>query len=252
METKYRLLKPSEIDVRIGTVGAKGVTLLLYKDARVDMNILDETHGSELWQRDHKEVKGNMYAGVGIWNDVINQWVWKWDCGTESNTEKEKGEASDSFKRACVNLGIGRELYTSPFIFVRCETEQKDGRKYVLKNTFEFSGCRVESIAYNEEREISALSIANKQGTIIFSTGTERNVPTKRADKKADEPDFSEMAESQITKSQANVLKTLINQFGADEKKLCDYYKVASVEVMTNEQYSTALAALKKKYSKDK
>lgn len=78
------------------------------------------------------------------------------------------------------------------------------------------------------------------------------NEPVKKVDKKSIEPDFAEMAESQITKSQANVLKTLINQFGADEKKLCDYYKVASVEVMTNEQYSTALVELKKKYSKDK
>ena len=78
------------------------------------------------------------------------------------------------------------------------------------------------------------------------------NEPVKKVDKKSIEPGFAEMAESQITKSQANVLKTLINQFGADEKKLCDYYKVASVEVMTNEQYSTALAELKKKYSKDK
>ena len=78
------------------------------------------------------------------------------------------------------------------------------------------------------------------------------NEPVKKVDKKSIEPGFSEMAESQITKSQANVLKTLINQFGADEKKLCDYYKVASVEVMTNEQYSTALVELKKKYSKDK
>lgn len=246
----YRLLKESEIDVRVGTVGAKGATLLLYKDARVDMNILDETHGSEYWQRDHREIKGNMYAGIGVWNDKINQWVWKWDCGTESMTEKEKGEASDSFKRACVNQGIGRELYTSPFIFVSCETEQKDGRKYTLKNPFEFSGCRVKNISYNKDREISALTIVSKQGRVIFST---TETPTTNADNKDDnEPNFSEMAQEQITQSQANVLHELIRQFGADEKKLCQYYKVAAVEAMTNEQYSTALVELKKKYSKDK
>ena len=85
----YRLLKASEIDARVGTVGAKGVTLLLYKDARVDMAILDETHGSEFWQRDHREIKGHMYAGVGVWNKEIKQFIWKWDCGTESFTEKE-------------------------------------------------------------------------------------------------------------------------------------------------------------------
>ncbi len=113
---KFRDLKADEIDVRVGSVKQDGVQLLLYKDARVDMNILDETVGAENWQREHYECKGNLFCKVGILTD--NGWIFKSDCGSESNTEAEKGEASDSFKRACVNWGIGRELYTAPFIWV--------------------------------------------------------------------------------------------------------------------------------------
>lgn len=93
--------------------------VLGYIDARDAMDLLDEVVGVGNWQRDHKEVAGNLYAGVGIlidWNRV-----WKWDCGTESNTEKEKGESSDSFKRACVNWGIGRFLYTLPNLTITAE-----------------------------------------------------------------------------------------------------------------------------------
>ena len=102
----FRGLRPDEIDVRVGSVSAKGVSLLLYKDARCDMNILDETYGVEGWQRKHEVINGNLYCGIGIYNKDINEWVWKWDCGTESYTEKEKGEASDSFKRAAFNIGM--------------------------------------------------------------------------------------------------------------------------------------------------
>lgn len=122
---EFRALKENEIDVRVGQIYAgKGVTFLLYKDARVDQNILDETVGAERWQREHYEVKGNLFCRVGIYFDNIG-WVWKSDCGTESYTEKEKGESSDSFKRACVNWGIGRELYTAPLIWVKAENLKK-------------------------------------------------------------------------------------------------------------------------------
>ena len=118
---KFRDLRADEIECRVQQVKEKGLVLLLYKDARVDMNILDETVGSAYWQREHYECKGNLFCRVGI--DVngykqapgASSWVWKSDCGTESNTEAQKGEASDSFKRACFNWGIGRELYTAPF-----------------------------------------------------------------------------------------------------------------------------------------
>lgn len=150
MSRLIRPLRADEIDVRIGTVGAKGVTLLLYKNARVDMQILDEEFGPDRWQRDHKEVKGNMFCGIGV-KTKNDEWVWKWDCGTESNTEKEKGESSDSFKRAGFCWGIGRELYSSPFIFLPAATKPKTtGRGYELVNPYELQGIYVREIETEE------------------------------------------------------------------------------------------------------
>ncbi len=112
----FRMLRADEIDVRIGTAGERGVSLLLYKDARCDQNILDETVGPMNWQRHH--TRDNANCIVAIKNTETGEWVEKEDTGTESFTEKEKGLASDSFKRACFNWGIGRELYTAPFMYI--------------------------------------------------------------------------------------------------------------------------------------
>jgi len=161
---EFRDLTADEIEVRVQSAKQNGVILLLYKNARCDMNILDETVGVENWQREHYECKGNLFCRVGIHvNDLpIPQWVWKSDCGVESNTEKEKGEASDSFKRACFNWGIGRELYTSPFIWVKAEDcninegTNREGKKiYSCNDKFE-----VEKIVI-EDKKINALAIRN-------------------------------------------------------------------------------------------
>ena len=114
---KIRLLRADEIDCRPQTVKAGGCSLLLYKDARCDMNILDETYGSLNWKREH--TRDNHNCIVSVWNSDIQQWISKEDTGIESNSEAAKGLASDSFKRACVNFGIGRELYTAPFIWIK-------------------------------------------------------------------------------------------------------------------------------------
>lgn len=160
---KFRLLKEDEIDVRIGSINEKGATLLLYKDARVDQSILDETVTPFGWQRDHKELKGHIYCGVGILNnreDERADWIWKWDVGIESNTEATKGEASDSFKRACFNWGIGRELYSAPFIWIGADkytaTKNKAGKPAT------YDKFTVEKIKYDEDtREIIGLAIKN-------------------------------------------------------------------------------------------
>lgn len=167
---EFRTLKPNEISVRIGQVTAKGVTLLLYKDARADMTILDETVGAEYWQREHYECKGNLFCRVGILNAPLDEWIWKSDCGIESNTEKEKGEASDSFKRACVNWGIGRELYTAPFIFIPCQTVEQNG-KYYIKDKAMFYGMKVSTIDYSKSREINKIEIVSQDGTQLFKRG---------------------------------------------------------------------------------
>jgi hypothetical protein len=114
---KFRSLKSEEVECRVGIVKENGLSLLLYKDARCDMSILDETVGCLNWTREHK--RENQNCVVSVYCDDKKQWVSKEDTGAESFTEKEKGLASDSFKRACFNWGIGRELYTSPFIWVK-------------------------------------------------------------------------------------------------------------------------------------
>lgn len=176
---KFRNLKPEEIDVKVGSVTGNGCTLLLYKNARVDMAILDDTVGAENWQRDHKEVKGNLYCGIGIninYNtDKEPYYIWKWDCGVESQFgDKEKGEASDSFKRAGFNWGIGRELYTSPFIFIQCDTEYDVNKKvYKIKRIEDrnaIADLRVADIECNDNNEIVKLVITDKFGNVAFTT----------------------------------------------------------------------------------
>lgn len=160
---EFRTLRSDEISVRVARVTEKGVQLLLYKDARCDMAILDETVGRENWQREHYECKHNLFCKVGIYTES-HGWVDKSDCGAESNTEKEKGEASDSFKRACVNWGIGRELYTAPFIWVfanKCTIETDKG-KTVCKSKF-----AVQKIAYNDKKEIIGLAIMREKNAQI-------------------------------------------------------------------------------------
>lgn len=158
MKINFRTLREDEIECRIGTISAKGLSLLLYKDARVDQNILDETVGCLNWQRRH--CRDNQNCIVSIWDDEKKQWIEKEDTGTESNTEKEKGLASDSFKRACVNVGIGRELYTAPFIWISAN----DANIQTIQN----GKCRcndkffVEAIRYDENKNIVALSIKNR------------------------------------------------------------------------------------------
>ena len=147
----FRLLTADEIECRISQISDKGLSLLLYKTARTDANLLDEKYGPFEWQNDFKVVDGVLYGGIGI-SDNQGGYVWKWDAGTESNTEAEKGRASDAFKRAGFKWGIGRELYTAPRIWISAEKCNIRDRK--CYDTFE-----VEKIAYNDKQEISGISI---------------------------------------------------------------------------------------------
>ena len=106
---------------------------------------------------------------MGIFSPQANCWVWKWDCGTESNTEKEKGEASDSFKRACVNWGIGRELYTAPQIWITCDDKEWNNGKPRLY-------LSVQSIAYDEQGCISDLVIIDSKLNVRFEYKNGRQV----------------------------------------------------------------------------
>lgn len=161
MEYKFRDLKKEEIDVRVATLNAdKGVTLLLYKDARVDMDILDETVGAMNWQRKH--LRDNRNCIIEIWDESKGQWISKEDTGTESFSEAEKGLASDSFKRAGFNWGIGRELYTSPFIFVKADDVNIRVGKTGRETTY-------------DKFVVSHIKIKDKQIIELEITNTNRN-----------------------------------------------------------------------------
>lgn len=159
---EFRNLRADEIEIRVSQAKENGVSLLLYKDARADMIILDETVGAMNWQRYHN--RDNANCVVSIWDEKKQQWISKEDTGTESNTEKEKGLASDSFKRACFNWGIGRELYTAPFIWIQakdCSALKQNGQRWQCFDTFE-----VQKIAIENKRIV---------GLAIKNTKTKRN-----------------------------------------------------------------------------
>lgn len=153
------LKKPLDIesvDFRIQSINKGGyATILAYKNARVDMERLDDVCGPENWQRDHREIKGNIYCGIGI--KVGDDWVWKWDAGAESFSDKEKGEASDSFKRAGFNWNIGRELYRFPTIQVKLNSEEFKEENGRAKQTWNLKLKEWEWNIIYEDSEITGL-----------------------------------------------------------------------------------------------
>lgn len=173
---EIRLLSKEDIDVRVAQTNIYNnngqqvvkVNLLLYKNARVDMKILDELFTPMGWKRTHKLIGDRLYCCVEVYNPETKEWICKEDVGVESNTEAEKGQASDSFKRACVNWGIGRELYTAPKITIELnENEYTKDQNSRIKVWAYFS---VKSIGYDSKtRTITSLEIQDKYGNVRFS-----------------------------------------------------------------------------------
>jgi len=160
--TEFRDLKAEEIDVRIGRIEERFFTLLLYKDARVDIKILNETVGSMNWKKEYS--RDNANCTVSLWDEEKQLWVGKEDTGTESFSEKEKGLASDSFKRACVNWGIGIELYSSPDIMIW--TKDRDGKENIQLKEKNGKLVTYDKFYVNKiqvtDKVITGLSIVNK------------------------------------------------------------------------------------------
>ena len=171
---EIRLLSKEDIEVRVAQTLAGNnkvrVNLLLYKNARVDMKIMDELFTPMGWKRTHKLIGDRLYCCVEVYNPETKEWICKEDVGVESNTEAEKGQASDSFKRACVNWGIGRELYTAPKITIELnENEYTKDQNSRIKVWAYFS---VKSIGYDSKtRTITSLEIQDKNGNVRFSMG---------------------------------------------------------------------------------
>ena len=177
----FRTLRADEIDCRISQVkkDGSGLSLLLYKDARCDQNILDETVTPMKWKREH--TRDNRNCIVSIWSEELKQWVSKEDTGTESNTEREKGLASDSFKRACFNWGIGRELYTAPFIWI-------EKGNFTFKDGKCFDRFTVHGIGYTDG-VITGLEIKNqKMNKIVYRFGKIEETAPEKPEKPDDEP----------------------------------------------------------------
>ncbi|HRF71093.1 MAG TPA: Rad52/Rad22 family DNA repair protein [Candidatus Pelethenecus sp.] len=161
---EFRKLKADEIECRVQSSTDRGAILLIYKTARVDYAMLDEIVGANNWQIEYKEIKGNMYCGISIYDDVKKQWITKWNCGSEARTEAEKSEASDACKRAGFAWGIGRELYSAPFIWISLNPDEIDKGKIKPNIKFEVS-----EIAYDDKRNISKLVIKDNKGAVRFT-----------------------------------------------------------------------------------
>ena len=224
----FRYLTADEIECRVATVSEKGCSLLLYKDARCDMNILDETFGPMNWRRSH--TRDNANCIVSIWDAEKQQWIDKEDTGTESFTEKEKGLASDSFKRACTNWGLGRELYTAPFIWIPAKDaniQQKNGKWTTYEK---FSVTKMDIV----DGKIVALNIASdKTGKIVYSFGYTRNV--------ANEEDAE-----QEQKPNIEALKSILYKEGIRMETVFELYKIKSEEEITASKYANIIKNLDK------
>lgn len=233
-------MKAAEIDCRISTVSQKGISLLLYKDARVDQNILDETVGPMNWQRSHS--RDNANCTVSLWDDEKQQWISKEDTGTESNTEKEKGLASDSFKRACFNWGIGRELYTAPFIWIAvgdCKVVDSGRTDKYGKPVFTcYDKFKVSRIGYDTDRNIIDLVIVDKKGKAVFSIS--------RVDENGNKPDDPPALEEKYV----NSLFLELKRTGVGLSSLLKSFNVSDVHELRFEQWKSAMDQLKTKPDK--
>ena len=251
MEQKViRTLRADEIECRVGTISEKGVSLLLYKDARCDMRILDEVFGANNWQREHLVIAGNLYCKVSVWDSSKKQWIFKMDVGTKSNSESEKGEASDSFKRACVSLGIGRELYTAPFIWVSASDVNITKKQDKLITYDKFS---VESITYSDNREITGLVIVNQQGKVVYRFADRSAVTTQNkaaSEKKGDTADRpAEVPQEDmgsLTGEQIMLLQAELTRTGVTLEKVLQRYGLTSLQNMGADTYKKAMTSLKR------
>ena len=269
MNINFRLLRAEEIEVRIASCNRGGVQLLLYKSARVDANILDETVGNLNWSKTY--TRDNHNCILSIWDSEKNCWIQKEDTGTESYSEAEKGLASDSFKRAGFAFGIGRELYTAPNIFIFASdlvTYKDDGMKCRCYDSF-----RVVEVVYNHNRTINSVVIENLNThrtyrfenptleckTIILDAPAPQEAPTptpaitpqaktdltKMKEQKTNNSSFANVnnnstiqkPKKRITKKQQEELLSKCNNDCIDVSLLFSLYNVQSVEDVTDIQY---------------
>ncbi len=250
---EIRLLNADEIECRIAAINEKGLSLLLYKDARVDQRILDETFGMFGWKRSHQSIDGNLYCTVEIRDRETGEWIAKQDVGTTGYAEKEKSQASDSFKRACFNWGIGRELYSAPFIWIpasKVQIQKKDNRFYCSES------FHVTSISYSRFREIAGLQLASDRGGVIF----EWKMQERKTDRKEiasgentgkEPPKKGAARKKSLTKIQMDGLETELQRTGVAMEAVQQRYHVDDLLQMSEETYNKVMNALSRTKSAD-
>lgn len=248
-----RKLKAEEIECRVAQVTKTGsVMLLLYKDARVDQRILDETFGLFGWQRHHQVIDGNLYCTVAVKNPDTGEWIEKQDVGTESYTEKEKGQASDSFKRACFNLGIGRELYTAPTIWVK----KGDFKAIEVNNKITtYDRFEVSEIGYDDKGNINHLVIVNAtmQKNVFKYSGEDAKQEKADAEKNAKlkdsvDADTLPTEDGKPTKKQFDKLYSEMERTGIDATVVLSLVSAEKIEDLTQSQ----IIAMLNKFAKTK
>lgn len=168
-----RPLDISDVDFRVQSINNGGyATILAYKDARVDMKRLDEVAGPAKWKKDYSVINNQLFCGVSIYDGEISQWVTKWDVGTESMTEKEKGLASDAFKRSCFNWGIGRELYDYPMISIKLNSDEWSKDSGRPKQTY---NLKIREWRWHSEftdGKLTFLAAKDQKGAVRYKFGT--------------------------------------------------------------------------------
>lgn len=239
-----RLLRANEIECRVSIIKDNGLSLLLYKDARVDQRILDETFGPFGWKRTHQSIDGNLYCTVEIYDKNTKTWVSKQDVGTTGYTEKEKSQASDSFKRACFNWGIGRELYSAPFVWIPAGKAniQRNGDKLYCNDRFS-----VAAIDYNNDREIISLSIVNGEGVIVYEMRQKgADITRKESTKGKGKQQITQAVPRAITDMQMHSLEAELQRTGVGMEAVKERYKIEQPEQMSEELYKKVMSALKR------
>ena len=255
-QNQIRLLRADEIECRIAMINEKGLSLLLYKDARVDQKILDETFGIFGWKRSHQCIDGNLYCTVEILDKDSGEWIAKQDVGTMSCSEKEKGQA-DSFKRACFNWGIGRELYTAPFIWIpagKADIQSKDtGNRNQEKKYYCYDRFSVGSIEYNDSKEISALVVVNGKGEAVYAMKSKDATGSNAGEKGVSAPgkQKKEKQKGTLTAEQMTSLQSELDRTGVTIETVQKRYKIQEPGNMGEELYKKVMAALSKTKSSE-
>ena len=237
-EKRIRNLNPEEIECRVGAIMEQGITLLLYKNARVDQMILDEVFGICGWQRRHNMIGNELYCILSIWDDEKKQWVQKEDVGTESDYEKAKGAASDSFKRACFNIGIGRELYSAPFIYIpinKVQVGDTNGKKSV-KDRFS-----VKNIHTTADKTITALEIVNQRSETVYSYQV-----AQTASVQVTKPDDEKTQVQRISDGEIQILYAELGRTGVTMQQILKRYGITSIQELDQVTYKRALNGLKR------